>query len=66
MVQDILKAINTLKNSAVGRCRQRIEEAARKARELRGNGQADEEKKHSVSAEPGCGVTSILKRKHGL
>jgi hypothetical protein len=66
MVQDILNAINALKNTAVGRCRQRIEEAAQKARELRGNGQTDEEKKRSGPGEPQCGVTSILKRKHGL
>ncbi len=66
MVQDILKAIDALKTTAVGRCRQRIEEAARKARELRGGGQTGEEKKKPGPCEPQCGVTSILKRKHGL
>ena len=66
MVQDILKAINALKNTAVGRCRQRIEEAAQKARELRGSGQTEEERKESEPREPPCGVTSILKRRHGL
>jgi hypothetical protein len=66
MVQDIIIAINALKNSAVGRCRQRIEEAARKARELRGGGQTEDEEKRTVPGEPQCGVTSILKRKHGL
>ncbi|PKL58288.1 MAG: hypothetical protein CVV34_03065 [Methanomicrobiales archaeon HGW-Methanomicrobiales-5] len=66
MVQDILQAINSLKNTAVGRCRQRIEEAARKACELRGSGQMEEEKKQSESCKPPCGVTSILKRRHGL
>jgi hypothetical protein len=66
MVKDILSAINALKNTAVGRCRQRIEEAAQKAREIRGCGQTGEEKKPSGSGEPPCGVTSILKRKHGL
>jgi hypothetical protein len=65
MVQDILSAINALKNTAVGRCRQRIEEAAQKAREMRGSGQTVEEKS-SIPKEPPCGVTSILKRKHGL
>ncbi|MDO9549661.1 MAG: hypothetical protein Q7J03_01680 [Methanoregula sp.] len=66
MTRDILQAINALKNTAVGRCRQRIEEAAQKARELRGSGQTEEEKKRSAPCEPQCGVTSILKRKHGL
>ncbi len=66
MVQDILNAINALKNTAVGRCRQRIEEAARKAREIRGGGLTEEEKMQSGPGEPPCGVTSILKRKHGL
>ncbi|MEI7856271.1 MAG: hypothetical protein WCH85_02075 [Methanomicrobiales archaeon] len=66
MVQDFLTAINVLKNTAVGRCRQRIEEAARKARELRGGGPAEEETAQSGSCESPCGVTSILKRKHGL
>jgi len=66
MVQDILKAIDALKATAVGRCRQRIEDAARKAREIRGGGQPGEEKKQSGSCEPQCGVTSILKRRHGL
>ncbi|MFA4826044.1 MAG: hypothetical protein WC593_12900 [Methanoregula sp.] len=66
MAQNILTAINALKNTAVGRCRQRIEEAAQKARELRGRGQTEEEKARSGAATPQCGVTSILKRKHGL
>lgn len=66
MVQDFFSAINTLKDTAVGRCRQRIEEAARKARELRGGEPAEEESAQSGSCESPCGVTSILKRKHGL
>ncbi|MDO9324466.1 MAG: hypothetical protein Q7T80_05850 [Methanoregula sp.] len=66
MVQDFLNAINTLKNTAVGRCRQRIEEAALKARELRGGGPTDNEMKQPRPGESQCGVTSILKRKHGL
>lgn len=66
MVQDIITAINALKNTAVGRCRQRIEEAAQKARELRGGGAAEDGTTRSESCKPPCGVTSILKRKHGL
>jgi hypothetical protein len=66
MVQDILKAINALKNTTVARCRDRIDEAARKARDVRGGGQNEETKKPAESCTPPCGVTSILKRRHGL
>jgi hypothetical protein len=66
MGQDILKAINALKNTAIGRCRDRIDEAARKAREFRGNVQNEETKEQPEPCKSSCGVTSILKRKHGL
>jgi hypothetical protein len=65
MGQDILKAINALKNTTIGRCRDRIDEAARKARELRG-GVQNENKEQPEPCKSSCGVTSILKRKHGL
>jgi hypothetical protein len=66
MVTDIIKAIDALKNTAVARCRERIEEAAQKARGLRGGGPAEENKENPGSSESPCGVTSILKRRHGL
>jgi hypothetical protein len=66
MVQNIIKAIDALKTTAVARCRERIEEAAQKARGLRGGSPAEEEEKNPGSREPQCGVTSILKRRHGL
>lgn len=66
MVTDIIKAIDALKNTAVARCRERIEEAALKARGLRGGSPAEEKKGSPGSSEPPCGVTSILKRRHGL
>ncbi len=66
MARDILKAINALKNTTVARCRDRIDEAARKARDVRGCGQNEGAKKPAESCTPSCGVTSILKRKHGL
>ena len=66
MVTDIIKAIDALKNTAVARCRDRIEEAAQKARGLRGAGPAEEKENSPGSCEPKCGVTSILKRRHGL
>ena len=66
MVQNVIKAIDALKNTAVARCRERIEEAAQKARGLRGGGQEKEEQEHHGPSQPQCGVTSILKRRHGL
>ena len=66
MVNDIIKAIDALKNTAVARCRERIEEATQKARGLRGGGPSEEDKERTGSCESQCGVTSILKRKHGL
>ena len=66
MVNDIIKAIDALKNTAVARCRERIEEAAQKARGLRGGDPAEEREESPGSSEPRCGVTSILKRRHGL
>ena len=66
MVQNVMKAIDALKNTAVARCRERIEEAAQKARGLRGGGQTEDGKERPGSSQPQCGVTSILKRRHGL
>lgn len=65
MGSDISGVIRSLHESAVGRCRDRIEEAACKARGLisRGGGEQEagqEEKK------PQYGVTSMMKRRHGL
>ena len=66
MGNDIIKAIDALKNTAVARCRERIEEAALKARGLRGGDPAEAKKESPGSSEHHCGVTSILKRRHGL
>jgi hypothetical protein len=66
MVNDIIKAIDALKNTAVARCRERIEEAALKARGLRSGDPVEAKKESPGSSERHCGVTSILKRRHGL
>lgn len=65
MAQDLLKTITSLQNTAVGNCRKRVEEAAAKTKGiLRGDSQdADTDHLHRKSS---CGVTSILKEKHGL
>ena len=65
MAQDLMKTIGALQDAAVGRCRKRIEDAALKAKGLLGNGGPDRERTYPCG-KPACGVTSILKRKHGL
>jgi hypothetical protein len=54
MVKDITKTINELRCIAVERCRERLDQAAEKARGL------------LPSGEEQYGVTSLMKRKHGL
>ena len=65
MAQDLMKTISALQNAAVGRCRKRIADAALRATGLMGGKPPDEEATHPCGKPP-CGVTAILKRKHGL
>lgn len=65
MAQDITKILKSLQTTAVNRCRERLDEAALKARSLISRGE-DEEKKRDAHDESQYGVTSVLKRKHGL
>ena len=65
VAKDITKVIRSLQCSAVNRCRERLDAAALKARELIGRGENDHEK-DTVHDEPDYGVTSVLKRRHGL
>lgn len=64
MQDNILTIIGTLKAETIGRCRERIDRASGKAREIVGNGQpacragSQEVERH--------GVTEIIKRRHGL
>jgi hypothetical protein len=53
MVKDIMKLISGSRNAVVERCRKRIEEAKNN-------------NNHKETKEETFGVTSILKRKHGL
>ena len=66
MQDNILTIIGTLKAETIGRCRERIDLASKKAQEIVGKGQpacragsqAQEVERH--------GVTEIIKRRHGL
>lgn len=65
VAQDLMKTIGALQDAAVGRCRKRIEDAALKAKGLLRAGEQGDTELHPAQ-KPSCGVTSILKRKHGL
>lgn len=65
MAQDIMKTISVLQNAAVGNCRKRIADAALKAKGILGSDPPDTDAPDPYRKPP-CGVTSILKRKHGL
>jgi hypothetical protein len=66
MVKDLTKTINSLRCIAVGRCRERLDQAAQKAKGLIRNGQPVEQKEKPPCGEEQYGVTSLMKRKHGL
>lgn len=65
MAQDLMKTIGALQDAAVGRCRKRVEDAALKAKGLFRGGEQEGDGPDSCK-KLSCGVTSILKRKHGL
>ena len=65
LAQDLLKTINTLQTTAIGNCRKRIDEAAAKTKGLVGSDSHDDDIVRPRQ-KPSCGVTSILKEKHGL
>jgi hypothetical protein len=66
MVKDITKTINELRCAAVGRCRERLEQAAQKAKGILKNGETEEKNETSQPYKEQYTVSSILKRKHGL
>jgi hypothetical protein len=66
MGKDISETINVLRNTAVGRCRERLEQAAQKAKGFINDDQTlDRSDMHPPCSEQ-YGVTSLMKRKHGL
>ncbi len=64
--QDITKVVDGLRQAAVRKCRERLENAALRAKRLIDNGQPQAKKEDKSSEPPQYGVTSLLKRKHGL
>lgn len=64
MAQDITGIIRSLQTTAVNRCRERLDAAALKARGLIRRGEDDTGRDTTRDEE--YGVTSVLKRKHGL
>jgi hypothetical protein len=65
MAQDLLQTISALQNTAIGNCRKRIADAALRAKGILGRDTPGTETADSCRKPP-CGVTSVLKRKHGL
>jgi hypothetical protein len=64
MAQDITGIIRSLHTTAVNRCRERLDEAALRARGLIGRKEPGEGQ--PPAREDQYGVTSVLKKKHGL
>jgi len=66
MSQDSEKKIGKLKNIAIDRCRERIEQAACKAKELmnKPSPEGKDERYRYTNQTPG--MTTFLKKRHGL
>jgi len=60
-----MKTIGALQNAAVGNCRKRIADAALRAKGIIGTDPPDADTP-DLYRKQACGVTSVLKRKHGL
>ena len=65
MPQDITRILRSLHATAVNKCRERLDEAAIRAKTLIRK-EGDEESKSPAREGSEYGVTSILKRRHGL
>jgi hypothetical protein len=55
-----------LRCAAIGRCRERLDQAAQKAKGLLRNGQSHDREDKTPPCNEQYGVTSLMKRKHGL
>lgn len=66
MAGDIDKKIVRLKDLAIDRCRERIEQAKLKAKELINGEGAERQKEKNTNHIRPYGVTSFLKKRHGL
>lgn len=65
VAKDITGIICSLQSTAVNRCRERLDEAAVRSRDLISRGENDDAK-GAGRVRPEYGVTSLLKRRHGL
>lgn len=66
MAKDLTKIIKTLRNEAVGKCRERIEQAANKTKEVLNTQNSVAGNSKTPPCSDNGGVTSLLKRRHGL
>lgn len=66
MPDDIMKIIGALKADTVGRCRERINQASCKAKEIIGRKDSARPAKKDISTIDNEGITGVLKRRHGL
>jgi len=66
MTRDINNKIGKLKDMAIGRCRERIEQAACKAKELMNKPTSEGQKEGTANYTQPSGITSFLKKRHGL
>ena len=66
MIRDVNNKIGKLKDMAIGRCRERIEQAACKAKELMNKPKSEGQKQETANYTQSSGITSFLKKRHGL
>ncbi len=66
MAGNINNKIGKLKDIAIGRCRERIEQAACKAKGLMNRPKSEGEKERTTNYTQPSGITSFFKKKHGL
>jgi hypothetical protein len=66
MKENLIKIIGSLKAETVGRCRERIDQASQKAKEIMGREGCSCRKDVKSCCHEKPGVTTILKRRHGL
>lgn len=65
MPQDITRILRSLHTTAVNKCRERLDEAALRAKNLIKK-EGDKESEGSAREDSEYGITSVLKRRHGL
>jgi hypothetical protein len=66
MGQDLNIKIEKLKGMAIGRCRERIDQAACRAKELMNRSGSEEQPEQKITSIESYGMTSCLKKRHGL